>query len=53
MPASTMDAQNPQTTIQQPEAAQLHALHTAQPPVSQPMSTPFPNPLRLIPDSLP
>jgi hypothetical protein len=39
MPPSTMDTQNPQTTIQQPEPAQLHALHTAQPPVSQPMST--------------
>lgn len=37
---SASPAQNPNrpTTIRQPEPVQLHTLHTAQPPTSQPMS---------------
>lgn len=39
------DSMDAQTTIpQQPAPAQVHSLHTAQPPASQPMSTPAPLP---------
>ncbi|KAL2128327.1 hypothetical protein VTI74DRAFT_9341 [Chaetomium olivicolor] len=34
----------PQTQLQQPEPVQLHTLHTAQPPVSQPMNPNKPHP---------
>ncbi|KAK4149854.1 hypothetical protein C8A00DRAFT_37531, partial [Chaetomidium leptoderma] len=39
-----MNTQKPENTVQQPEPVQLHALHTSQPPASQPMNPQKPHP---------